>query len=445
MRLRSSVFSKHGIQCLVLLASFLCMVCFAGMVTAYAFADELVIAGPCDRSLADQYHAENPNVNIILNSDYFGSVEQLINAINFHETNFDVMILWTQNQDIETLMKKGFCPALDISPVISEQVEQMYPAIQEAVTLDGRVYALPMSVYCAEMAYDPDAFEDAGIKAPQNFTELAALINTWIDQPDEITEVYQIAEYIEEYRSWFLLQGTERYITSCKARGEQLKFDTEEYRSMIALQSALSDAADFNDKLDELTPLIYSGQDITQNPKLRLLPIQMGDSLVYRGSLYVAMINPYSDRKEEALQFLEWMAANASDTTKLYMYPSFAAPVENSFYQRMIEEWDNRYHEVSTALEQCSEDQRRDLQARLDEHLALREQIEKNRYLLSAEDIAAWQNAMEHMVFSSPSVYDLNQDLFIDLEFRYLDGQLPQERLISELDQIAQMIQLESN
>ena len=169
---------------------------------------------------------------------------------------------------------------------------------------------------------------------------------------------------------------------------------------MIALQSALSDAADFNDKLDELTPLIYSGQDITQNPKLRLLPIQMGDSLVYRGSLYVAMINPYSDRKEEALQFLEWMAANASDITKLYMYPSFAAPVENSFYQRMIEEWDNRYHEVSTALEQCSEDQRRDLQARLDEHLALREQIEKNRYLLSAEDIAAWQNAMEHMVFS---------------------------------------------
>ena len=241
------------------------------------------------------------------------------------------------------------------------------------------------------------------------------------------------------------MQGTERYITTCNVRGEQLQFDTEAYRSIIALQSTLSDAADFNDKLDELTPLIYSGQDITLNPKLRLLPIQMGDSLIYRGALYVAIINPYSAHQEEALKFLEWVAVNASDITKLYMYPSSAAPVENSAYQSQIEEWKNRYNEILTALEQCSEEQRRNLQTQLDEHLALREQIEKNRYLLSAEDIAAWQDAMKYMVFSSPSVYDLNPNLFIDVEFRYLDGQLPQERLISELDQIAQMIHLESN
>lgn len=445
MNFHSSIFVKHGIQCSVLTIFFLCIVCVAVMITANASADELVIAGPCDRSLADQYHAENPNINVVLNNEYFDSVEKLINAINFHETNFDVMILWTQNQDIETLMKKGFCLALETSPVIAEQVGQMYPAIQEAVTLDGHIFALPKSAYCAEMAYNPDDFDDAGIAVPRNLTELAALINSWADQPDEVTEVYQIAEYIEEYRSWFLMQGTERYITTCNVRGEQLQFDTEAYRSIIALQSTLSDAADFNDKLDELTPLIYSGQDITLNPKLRLLPIQMGDSLIYRGALYVAIINPYSAHQEEALKFLEWVAVNASDITKLYMYPSSAAPVENSAYQSQIEEWKNRYNEILTALEQCSEEQRRNLQTQLDEHLALREQIEKNRYLLSAEDIAAWQDAMKYMVFSSPSVYDLNPNLFIDVEFRYLDGQLPQERLISELDQIAQMIHLESN
>ena len=127
------------------------------------------------------------------------------------------------------------------------------------------------------------------------------------------------------------------------------------------------------------------------------------------------------------------------------MYPSSAEPVENSSYQSQIEEWKNRYNEILTALEQCSEEQRRNLQTQLDEHLALREQIEKNRYFLSEEDIVAWQDAMEYMVFSSPSVYDLNPNLFIDVEFRYLDGQLSQERLISELDQIAQMIHLESN
>ena len=45
---------------------------------SHASADELVIAGPCDRSLADQYHAENPNINVVLNNEYFDSVEKLI-------------------------------------------------------------------------------------------------------------------------------------------------------------------------------------------------------------------------------------------------------------------------------------------------------------------------------------------------------------------------------
>ena len=51
---------------------------------------------------------------------------------------------------------------------------------------------------------------------------------------------------------------------------------------------------------------------------------------------------------------------------------------------------------------------------------------------------------MEHMAFSSPSIYDLNKGLFTDVEFRYLDGQIPQERLLTELERIAQMLSLES-
>ena len=141
MNFRSSIFFKHGIQCSILIIFFLSIVCVAVMITANACADELVIAGPCDRSLADQYHAENPNINVVLNNEYFDSVEKLINAINFHETNFEVMILWTQNQDIETLMEKGFCPALETSPVIAEQVGQMITSLNRLVymiTMENR-------------------------------------------------------------------------------------------------------------------------------------------------------------------------------------------------------------------------------------------------------------------------------------------------------------------
>ncbi len=180
------------------------------------------------------------------------------------------------------------------------------------------------------------------------------------------------------------------------------------------------------------------------NPKLRLLPIQMGDSLIYRGAMYVAVINPYSAHQGEALRFLEWAALHASDVSKLYMYPAANEPVENSYYQSALEEWTAQRDELLAALEQCAEDQRKDLQVQLDDHLQRLEQIENNRYLITADDIAVWKEAMEHMVFSSPSIYDLNEELFTDVEFRYLDGQLSQERLLTELERIAQMLSLES-
>lgn len=442
---KSQLFSlANGFRCFPLKAIFLSVLLIPLVLVSNAFADELVIAGPCDPSLANEYCAENPDVAITLNDAYFDSAEKLIDAMIFQESNFDIMILWTQNQDIETLMERGYCPSLDASQVIVEQVNQMYPSIKDAVTYNGHLYALPLSAYCAEMAYLPDVFDAAGVEVPHSFEDIAMLINSWEDQPEEVIDSYQIAEYIEEYGSWFLLRCTERYINTMKARGDALTFDTEEYRSLLALQSALSDAADFNDAIDDLTPLIYSGQDVTMNPKLRLLPIQMGDSLTYRGAMYVAVINPYSAHQEEALRFLEWVALHTSDVSKLYMYPAANEPVENLDYQSAMEEWTVQRDELSAALEQCTEDQRKDLQTQLDEHLARLEQIEANRYLITADDIAAWKEAMEHMVFSSPSIYDLNEELFTELEFRYLDGQLPVDKLLTELERIAQMLLLES-
>ncbi len=252
----------NGFRCFPLKAIFFSVMFITLMLVPNAFADELIIAGPCDQSLVDEYHADNPDVAITLNSEYFHSAEKLIDAMNFQESNFDIMILWTQNQNIETLMEKGYCPSLDASQIIVEQVDHMYPAIKDAVTHNGHLYALPMSTYCAEMAYLPDDFAAAGVEVPHSFEDIAKLINSWEDQPEEVIDSYQIAEYIEEYSPWFLLRCTERYINTMKAHGDSLTFDTEEYRSLLELQSSLSDAADFNDAMDDLTPLIYRGRTL---------------------------------------------------------------------------------------------------------------------------------------------------------------------------------------
>lgn len=410
-----------------------------------AQAESLTIAGVYDHgALIRRYQQDNPDAEIVESYDYFESVEELVNAMLFQETSFDIMTLWTGNQNIDMLMEKGYCPALEGSEIIAEKVGQMYPAIQNAVTMNGHIYALPLAAWCTEMAYDPRILAELGLEVPSSFADIADLINSWKDLPPEISEDYQPVMYIENYPNWFLLRSTERYVNTLAARGKSLSFDTPAYHALMNLQSTLSDALNDNPNWEDLPAPFYSGVDITSWPWLRLVPLELDGDVIYRGQMYVAIINPYSKHQEEALAFLEWVAQNYTNIERLYLFSGETEPVEDPWYPTMISNWTKRRDELLEKLENCDGAERRSVQEELEIHEAQLTTIEKTRYEVSPEDIAAWEEVMPHMVFIPPTVLDLDDDSFHTLEFRYLDGQLSLEGYIAEMEKVATMIRMEN-
>lgn len=283
-----------------------------------------------------------------------------------------------------------------------------------------------------------------GLDVPSSFADMAELINTWQDLPPEISEDYQLVQYIKNYPNWFLMRATEHYIDTLAARGEPLAFDTPAYRELVALQSTLTDDLNDNPGWEDLPAPFFSGVDITSWPGLHLVPIELDGEVIYRGQMTVAIINPYSEHKEEAMAFLEWAVQHYTNVEKLYLFSGETEPVENSWYPAQMAIWTEKHDELLNKLETCEESERRFVQDELDEHEASLAAIEADRYEVSPEDIAVWEDVMADMVFIPPTVFDLNSDVFYTLMFRYLDGELPMEEYIQEMERVAQMIRTEN-
>lgn len=409
-----------------------------------ASADEVVIAGMFDNSIVSQYQAEHPETTVTECFDYFKNTGELMDAMVTGRTDFDIMVLWTGSEDAAALMRKGFCVPLDSSEIIADSVASMYPAIQKAVTYDGKICALPLSVTWRELAYNSNAFAASGLPVPQSWEDVANLINTWENQPDEIQDEYQIGEYVDLYADWFLLRMTDSYVGYLQTTGQPLAFDTPLYRRLMALQSSLSTYADNNEMMDDLEALLTSGVDVAEIYGYHLVPLQMEGAVVHKGGLYIAIINPYSTHQEAAMSLLNYMAQHRSKPAQIQMSPNNCEPVEMSSYADNVQQWTLEHEQLQTELDTCAPENRRICEEALEKHEEKRAQIEANRYSISPDTINEWHEIMETMIFPEPSVLDLNEDIFSTLMFRYLDGELPLERYILEMERMATMINEEA-
>ncbi len=408
-----------------------------------AQADSLVIAGPLDPARARAYTAEHPDTTITCTGEYFFSAAQLISAMLFGETDFDIMVLWSANQDTDSLMDKHYCAPLDGSEALGKAVAAMYPAVSAAVTRDGHLWALPLSVSWTGMACDEAAFARAGLPVPRSWADIAALINGWPDQPDEVRDAWQVAELVEDYPRWFLLRMTESYVRYLQLTGAPLRFDTPVYRELMVLQSTLTDALNNDPTALELPALLSGGLDVAELPERIPLPLTIDGTEVWSGALYLAFINPYSPHRDAALDFLTWLSAHPSETAARQLYPAFTEPLEAPDYAARLAEWEAAGAALSDALAACPPEERRARQEALDAHLLTRPALEARRYLISPAQVSAWHDIMARMPLPGPSLLDLNEDLFTTLQFRYLDGELSLEGYVREMDSMGRTIEAE--
>lgn len=227
-------------------------------------------------------------------------------------------------------------------------VKDVYDFAKKPMTLDGKVYGMPMSVEGYGIVYNKDLFAKAGItELPKTLTELEAVSKKLQDAG--------ITPFVNMFQVWSSLgrqffnnpmakqpdpdafmkglnDGTAKFAGN-KLYGEALNLldvivkygnknqMTTDYNNLIATfgggQAAMMQSGNWT------LPLL---QKINPNINVGLIPVPINDDVALNDKLFVDVpnnwvINKESKVKAEAKEFLNWLVT--SDTGKTYITKEF--------------------------------------------------------------------------------------------------------------------------
>ena len=126
------------------------------------------------------------------------------------------------------------------------------------------------------------------------------------------------------------------------------------------------------------------------------MPMKVGDSSqdADPASVYVLVVNPYSQHKEEAIRYLEYCAQNVYDETQYRIFANITDPLPNTYQ-------------------------------------------EKYRYTIDAEDIAAWKQVAGNIVVPEENYFTADLKKLVE---RLSTGNLTVEAFTQEGNRYFEMV-----
>ncbi|MEH7451635.1 ABC transporter substrate-binding protein [Gottfriedia acidiceleris] len=292
--------------------------------------------------MAKDYHKENPNVTVKIQTvgggaDYGAALKAQFASGNepdiFNNGGFQEAVTWKDK--LEDLSDQSW-------------VKDLYPGTEKPMTIDGKLYGMPMNTEGYGFIYNKDLFAKAGItEAPKTLSELTAAA--------EKLQKAGITPFSVGYGEWWILgihllnipfaqqQDPDKFMADVNSGKVKIQ-DNEQFKQFMKLfdltvkygnKNPLT--TDYNTQVTNFaqgkTAMIQQGNwiqgmidGITPNMNLGVLPIPINDDKAAMDKLPMGVpnnwvVNKNSKNKEEAKKFLEWMVT--SDTGKKYIVEKF--------------------------------------------------------------------------------------------------------------------------
>ncbi|PGS56010.1 ABC transporter substrate-binding protein [Bacillus sp. AFS041924] len=292
--------------------------------------------------MAKDYHKENPNVTVKIQTvgggaDYGAALKAQFASGNepdiFNNGGFQEAVTWKDK--LEDLSDESW-------------VKDLYPGTEKPMTIDGKLYGMPMNTEGYGFIYNKDLFAKAGItETPKTLSELTAAA--------EKLKKAGITPFSIGYGEWWILgihllnipfaqqQDPDQFMADVNSGKVKIQ-DNEKFKDFMKLfdltvkfgnKNPLT--TDYNTQVTNFaqgkTAMIQQGNwiqgmvdGITPNMNLGVLPIPINDDKEAMDKLPMGVpnnwvVNKNAKNKEEAKKFLEWMVT--SDTGKKYIVEKF--------------------------------------------------------------------------------------------------------------------------
>lgn len=398
--------------------------------------------------------------------DYFSTAQEMGQALVSGEDQIDILCINVNYIDLQRLMEKGYCEDLSSSEALSSFVNSTYDVVQDVLTMDGKVYAIPFGLDLNTFGSYMDTEEfntfmtESGMKIPENYLDLIQLMTDWGEKG--YYETYSDYRLIESEQINALMYSSilEDYFYYLEATGQEMTMDTPVLRNVLTAMENL-DVSDWeehidwddDDAVDEYfykTTVFdsYVNLDVTDHGWCTTIPLAMSEDTdpVIPMRLEVMFINPRSQHKETAIRYMEAYVAAMDESIKIKLCPDHNDPVENPYYERNLEDMQDALDSMNKQLEEATEE---DVKEILREQIASQEEYmaryrENSRYNITEESIAAYRALDKYFFVPTVQSNFYQYEEVCSLRDQYAEGLISQDQFIQQADAKLRLMQLEN-
>lgn len=400
-------------------------------------------------------------VSISSGSDTTNLVQDMMNR----SAETDIYTISSTDKVYQSLIERGFMAELGGSEKLTAYVDPMYDIIKNYVTRDGQLYAVPLGSYASVMTLNKKlltekfGYDEADLPTtwPQMFALLSDLASGKMEDVPEATLLGQgyilrdvkatiFNMMLQDYFLWLdqseenLKRGSEVLIACCEAF-EQIDWAgfglPEEYEENE--ESWMYDPETILMSTSSLGMYRYNYEE-QQEPWP--LAVAEGEDRLVGMSVTMAFVNPYSEHRDAAIEYLECALDSVQPVDHMCMDPTINEPVENSYYQESLASIDKNIADLEKSLEETEDEEQREmLTQQLEEMQQWREEYERDyRYDVSEEGIAGYRAHDSQFMIQKSSVWSSGAYEQVD---QYIGGTMSAQQLASELEKTLQMQRLE--
>lgn len=398
-----------------------------------------------------RFRLSHPEVQVnTVNTHYALTPAEIYNRIRGGDDQTDIFITRTFETGYAALMEKGFFYDLSSSEFLSSEIAQMPETFTRPLYCGDQLVGIPLALKFTnfwQLDCILDTFEDVGIdprELPDNLLELMQQLQAWYEDGTLrgvcLFEGGSRSQYF--IFSWFLMQ---HYVYAASAEDTPTIMDQALFETLMLQCDALFETMRSGASPAQGPALFDTANDpLNYNDSRYLLTLTPAPNVDLHCSAYfdVALVNPLSQHKEQAVAYLEAVLQEMPPEERLLLWPNLAQPVERDGYQ---EEYAALQDELDR-LNALPDEER--LISEIQSAIFLTEfELDGlkryHRWALSEEEIAAYHSFSDNVYILTDTQESLLDEDTRDLLQQYTDGRIDVQRLMDELCRKESMMQME--
>ena len=406
-----------------------------------------------------------PDIPVDVVADLQFDIETLANAMVSENEAYDVLLLMMSYMPVEKLIAKGYCADLSGNAEIMKRVSDMDPRFLDGVTVDGKLYGVPVSSAAFTFGVNLELWQSLGLTESDLPTTVAELYdflaNYAADYADDHPDLRLFDMGTDNLKMMLFSLLLDNYVAYCQTELQgQLTFDNPLFRDALNAMdqidfdelknSVTTDQTSYaqSDSLFVLTMPVCSFSSYYDAYTPMPLALSAEVQPIIGANLSVLIINPKTKRMDDAVKYVCNYLDHLDDSSAVVFYPGDNEPRISSIYKKYESQIQESLKKQNDLLATADESQKAAIQdqiQQLNDQLASMDNI---KYNVTAKQIDTFRNQVSGLLrVSQQSVlYSGDKNTQAELNkvaMQYLSGTMTQEQFVQEMDKRARMMQLE--